>query len=355
MAIPPEKNDQSSSFAKALRTHGKPVKKTEIKHKYKGKGKDKGKSRLHPRNKHVGRYDFKQLVKALPSLQAHITQNIRQEDTIDFANPASVKLLNAALLKTHYNVDNWDIPENYLCPPIPGRADYIHYMADVLASSNFGELPNGEQVTCLDIGIGANCVYPIIGVSTYGWSFIGSDIDPVSLDSAQSIIDKNDWLKDKVSLKLQAEPKDILYGIIDHEDQIDLIMCNPPFHASLQAAQEGTLRKLSNLNKKNVTIPTLNFGGQGGELWTEGGERRFVGDMIRESKNFGKSCFWFSSIVSKQSNLKAIQEYLEIAKATEVKTISMSQGNKASRVVAWTFLTSEEQKVWRTNKWSNTQ
>lgn len=351
----PEKKEQPGRFAEALRSHGKPVKKTEVKPKYKGKGKDKGKSRLHPRNKHVGRYDFKQLVKSLPALKAHITQNIRHEDTIDFSNPESVKLLNAALLKTHYNVDHWDIPENYLCPPIPGRADYIHYMADVLATSNYGELPNGDKITCLDIGVGANCVYPIIGVSTYGWSFIGSDIDPVSMKSAQAIVDKNTWLKDKVNLKLQAEPKDILYGILDHEEQVDLVVCNPPFHASLEAAQEGTLRKLSNLNKKNVTIPTLNFGGQGGELWCEGGERRFVGDMIRESKNFRNSCFWFSSIVSKQSNLKAIQEYLEIAKASEVKTIAMSQGNKASRVVAWTFLTEEEQKEWRTTRWNKSK
>jgi len=345
MATTEENKGESSNFASALRNYGVPTKKTEI------KPKAKGKSRLHPRNKHSGRYDLGKLAEAVPELKAHITLSVRKEETIDFSNPIAVKLLNAALLKTHYKVEGWDIPEGYLCPPIPGRADYIHYMADVLAASNYGQLPEGSSVKCLDIGVGANCVYPIIGINTYGWSFIGSDIDPASVASAQKTMDNNPWLKEKLVVKLQPERKDIIYGVIDHEEQVDLVICNPPFHASLEAAQEGTLRKLSNLNKRAVKSATLNFGGKGGELWCEGGERKFVGDMIRESKKFGKSCFWFSSIVSKQSNLKAIHEYLEIAKAAEVKTIAMSQGNKASRIVVWTFLTTEEQKDWKTTRW----
>ncbi|MFY0594347.1 23S rRNA (adenine(1618)-N(6))-methyltransferase RlmF [Roseivirga sp.] len=344
-----KKEDQprSSSFARALRNHGAPTKKTKVKPKFKGS------SNLHPRNKHIGRYDLAKLTAALPALKEHLTLSIRKEQTIDFSNPKAVKLLNAALLKVHYGIEEWDIPEGYLCPPIPGRADYIHYMADVLSASNGGKLPDGEKVTCLDIGIGANGVYPIIGTSTYGWSFIGSDVDPVSLKSVEEILNNNAWLKPKLTLKLQEDAKDTLYGILDHETYIDLIVCNPPFHASLEAAQEATLKKVSNLNKKKVTTAVQNFGGQGGELWCDGGERKFVGNLIRESKNYGKTCFWFSSLISKQSNLKAILEYLSIAKAVEVKTIPMSQGNKASRVVAWTFLTPEEQKDWRENRWKS--
>ena len=32
--------------------------------------------------------------------------------------------------------------------------------------------------------------------------------------------------------------------------------------------------------------------------------------------------------------------------ALEIKTIDMQQGNKVSRIVAWTFLTEPEQKEW---------
>ncbi len=348
MSDQPSNENRPSSFAEALRKKAKEVapKKSKVKEIRPKKG-----AKLHPRNKHHGRYDLKKLVGINPPLTQYIIKSVRNEDTIDFSNPAAVKLLNESLLKQHYGLTYWDIPEDYLCPPIPGRADYIHYMADVLASNNFGNIPQGPEIVCLDVGVGANCVYPIIGASTYHWSFIGSDIDPISVKSAQKIVEANDVLKGKVGIRLQENVKDILYRVIDHEEKVDLIICNPPFHASQEAALEGTLRKLSNLNKKEVKTPTQNFGGKGSELWCEGGERRFVGDMIRESKKFGKSCFWFSSLISKQSNLKAIQDYLGIAGTSEVKTIAMSQGNKASRIVAWTFLTEEEKSEWQKTRW----
>ncbi len=349
MNTPPDNDNKPSSFAQALRNKAKEV--APIQSKIKEIKPKKG-SKLHKRNKHHGRYDLKQLVKINPTLSKHIIKSVRNEDTIDFSNPLAVRLLNEALLKQHYELNFWDIPENYLCPPIPGRADYMHYIADVLAASNFGEIPKGPKITCLDVGIGANCVYPIIGVSTYGWSFIGSDIDPIAIESAKKIVEENTSLKGKVDIRLQENPKDILYGVIDHEEKVDVIICNPPFHASQEAALEGSLRKVSNLQKKEVKEASLNFGGIGSELWCEGGERRFVGDMIRESKKFGRSCYWFSSIVSKQSNLKAIQEYLHIAGAAEVKVIAMSQGNKASRIVAWTFLTDTQKAQWQKERWA---
>ena len=43
-------------------------------------------------------------------------------------------MLNRAILMHHYGVKSWDIPAGYLCPPIPGRADYIHSVADLLAA-----------------------------------------------------------------------------------------------------------------------------------------------------------------------------------------------------------------------------
>ena len=93
---------------------------------------------MHPRNKHVGRYDFEALTKSVPDLAAFVTLNPLKEQTIDFSNPEAVKALNRALLKTFYGVNRWDIPPGYLCPPVPGRADYIHYTADLLSSTNGG-------------------------------------------------------------------------------------------------------------------------------------------------------------------------------------------------------------------------
>jgi len=311
----------------------------------------KEKTRLHPRNRHRERYDFKLLIFSCPELSQFVRLNIYNDKSIDFSDPEAVKLLNKALLKHFYGIDQWDIPLGYLCPPIPGRADYIHHMADLLCSKNYGKIPAGSNIRCLDIGLGANCVYPIIGNNEYGWSFIGSDIDPIAIESARKIIELNPFLTNKIELRLQHQPNDIFFGIIQKEECFDLTICNPPFHASPAEAKSGTLRKVNNLNREKFITPILNFGGQNGELWCKGGEQRFIRDMIRQSKFFAASCFWFSTLVSKQSHLKNVYDALKTEEAIEVKTIQMGQGNKSGRIVAWTYLTREEQEKWRMTRW----
>jgi hypothetical protein len=75
---------------------------------------------LHPRNRHHQRYDLPALCQAHPDLQGYITLNPLGEQTIDFANPQAVKALNKALLAHFYAVKHWDIPDGFLCPPVPG-------------------------------------------------------------------------------------------------------------------------------------------------------------------------------------------------------------------------------------------
>jgi 23S rRNA (adenine1618-N6)-methyltransferase len=313
----------------------------------------KEKTQLHPRNKHRERYDFKQLIDSCPELAQFVSLNKFDDESIDFFDPVAVKMLNRALLKCFYAIEYWDIPKGYLCPPIPGRADYIHYMADLLGSKNRAEILTGKNIKCLDIGVGANCVYPIIGVSEYGWSFTGTDIDPVAIDSANKIIEMNSLLIDKVELRLQNNSKDIFRGIIRKDERFDLTICNPPFHSSPEEARHGTVRKLTNLTKKKSNRPILNFGGQNNELWCEGGELRFVDEMIRESNQFADSCFWFSTIISKESNLTSVYDSLRKVDPVEVKTIPMGQGNKISRIVAWTYLNREQQEKWVSSRWKN--
>lgn len=295
------------------------------------------KSKLHPRNPHRRRYDFQELIKSCPELSPYVIKNDYGDKSINFFDPVAVKMLNTALLKHFYQLIFWDIPPQFLCPPIPGRADYIHYMADLLSLSNNGKIPTGQEVTCLDIGVGANCVYPIIGNKTFGWKFVGSDIDPKSIIAANKIINSNPSLKDQIEIRFQKNKKEIFKGIIKKGEHFDLTICNPPFHASADEAARATNRKLKNLTDNKLTKTVLNFGGKNNELWTKGGEKRFVKNMIQESKDFAKSVKWFSTLVSKKSNLNAIYDALQKVKATEIKTIPMGQGQKISRIVAWTF------------------
>ncbi|MFN5418485.1 MAG: 23S rRNA (adenine(1618)-N(6))-methyltransferase RlmF [Flavobacteriia bacterium] len=289
------------------------------------------KSKLHPRNKHNNLYDFDLLVGETPELKDFILLNPKGEQTIDFANQNTVKCLNKALLKSYYKIDFWDIPNNYLCPPIPGRADYIHYLADLL------DLKAKKEIKCLDIGTGSNCIYPIIGVQEYQWNFVASDIDFLAVRNAKEIISQNNSLEGKIEIRLQKNPRFMFKDVILEKEFFDLTLCNPPFHSSEEEANKGSLRKIKNLQGEKKPKVELNFGGKNNELWCEGGEAKFIKDMIFESKHFAKNCNWFTCLVSKKENLRAIYKILKKVEVKESRTIEMAQGNKVSRFVAWRF------------------
>ena len=290
------------------------------------------KTTLHTKNKHRERYNFPELIAAHAELAPFVRVNNYGNESIDFANPDAVMALNKALLIHFYGITNWSVPQGFLCPPIPGRAEYIHHVAEALS------INNASAIHCLDIGVGANCIYPIIGVVDYGWTFVGSDVEGASLKNAQHIIDENPDLNNKIELRKQSNQSNIFQGIIRPDDRFDLSICNPPFHRSQAEASAGSSRKSKNLggHKKNQA-PVLNFGGQGNELWCEGGEIQFLQTMIRESVLFKTNCRWFTTLVSKQENLKSAYKNLKSVDAKEVKTIEMQLGNKMSRILAWRF------------------
>ncbi len=308
------------------------------------------KSSLHVRNKHNSRYDFDALTVSAIELKPFVVENKYGDQSIDFADPNAVKALNKALLKHFYQIEFWDIPAGYLCPPIPGRADYIHYVADLLASTHHQAIPKGKKIKVLDIGIGANCIYPIIGHQEYGWSFVGSEIDEIAVRCAKNITEVNPALNNVVEVRMQTDKLAIFKSIIHKEEHFDLSICNPPFHASAQEALLGSQRKNRNLGKKDYAKPILNFGGLNNELWTKGGEVEFIGKMIMESKQYKMQCFWFTSLISKNENLASIYAMLKRAEVIEIRTSEMKTGNKISRIVAWTFLSKIQQEEW-VSKW----
>lgn len=303
--------------------------------------KPESKSKLHPRNLHRQRYDLKLLSKSYPPLSEHIYVNKYEDSTIDFFDQKAVRALNQALLKHYYGIGNYDIPSKYLFPPIPGRADYIHYIADFLVANEGLDLSDKsgyqKKIKCLDIGTGANCIYPILGSSIYNWSFVGSDIDATAIASAKSIIESNNISKKSIELRHQTNPNSIFKGIIKPSENFTITICNPPFHSSAAEAHKAGLRKVRNLKQKNLKKLSLNFSGTTNELWCEGGEKRFITDMIKESKEFAGSCSYFTCLVSKEATLPAIYKTFKQVKAKSFKNIEMGQGNKTSRIVAWRF------------------
>ncbi|PKG99094.1 23S rRNA (adenine(1618)-N(6))-methyltransferase RlmF [Paraglaciecola sp. MB-3u-78] len=301
----------------------------------------------HSRNLHKDNYPLAQLVQSYPALQPHVLIKPDGGKTIDFANPNGVKALNAALLSHYYQVKFWDVPAGYLCPPVPGRADYVHYLADLLAKDNQGVVPKGNTIKGLDIGTGANVIYPIIATRSYGWQMVGTDIDPVSIKSGNTIIASNSVLTSHINVRQQLEPQHIFTAVVKPDEHFAFCMCNPPFHQSAEQAKAVSQRKIQNLiknkSKRGSPVNTqrhsaaLNFAGQSNELWCEGGERQFIQRMITESRDYANQIGWFSSLVSKKDNLIHIYKRLGELGISDVKTVEMAQGQKVSRFVAWRF------------------
>lgn len=289
-------------------------------------------SKLHPRSIYKNRYDFEKLIITSPDLESFVLKNKYGDLSINFFNPNAVKALNKALLKLNHNVSYWDIPKDYLCPPIPGRLDYIHHIADLIENTS-----KNSNIIGLDIGTGASCIYPILGYQTYGWRFIASDINKNAVNWAKNIVSKNEKFVEAIDIRFQDNKSHKLKGILKANEKISFIMCNPPFHASAEEAKKAALRKVKNLKGKPQKKLVLNFGGQHDELWCKGGEARFIKDLIFESRQFSKQCHWFTTLVSKASNLKGIYSNLNTVNAKDTKTIDMGQGQKISRIVAWRF------------------
>jgi len=269
--------------------------------------------KFHSRNYHQGRYDLKVLVLANPALSEHLVQ-VHGKQTIRFSDPSAVKELNRA------------------------------------------KIPRGPQFLCLDVGTGANCIYPIVGRKVYKWSFIGSETNKAALASAEKIISTNNVLTDKVILRHQPDPKKVLSGIIQADDYIDLTICNPPFHSSAEEAAKANQKKNKGLDrsktKQKAGNTKKNFGGQHSELWYQGSELAFVSKMITESQSLKTNCFLYSSLISQKKNILILQAKLDSCGARFHAVIDIQHGNKISRLLAWSYLTDKQMKVWAKTRWS---
>jgi 23S rRNA (adenine1618-N6)-methyltransferase len=301
---------------------------------------------LHPRNRHIGGYDFPALVQASPGLGAFLLRARHGALSIDFAEPKAVKALNRALLLEAYGIRGWDLPPGYLCPPIPGRADYVHHLADLLAADAGGAIPHGPGIRALDVGVGASAIYPLIGNREYGWTFVGSEVDAPALASATDILAANPDLGGAIQLRRQMDRDALFKGVIRPGERFDLTLCNPPFHGSMGEVHEAAQRKWRKLGRA-TDGPTRNFGGQGPELWCEGGEVGFLRRMITESVDLRHQVRWFTALVSSSASLPAVHRALRRAEAREIRTVGMAQGQKQSRFVAWSFLEAEARREFR--------
>lgn len=285
---------------------------------------------MHPKNLHQDEYDFSALIAAHPKLKQYVHFNKFENQTINFADPDAVLHLNKAILHKDYKINYWDFPEHHLCPPIPGRADYILHLADFLQDRKV----DMKQIKGLDIGVGANSIYPLLATRIFKWKMVGADINEDAVKSAEEIVVKNQ-MEDVIQIRKQRDHAHIFKNIIEEGETFSFTMCNPPFYSSEEEAHKNNVQKRKGLEISET--PTRNFRGLSNELWCNGGESLFIKRMIKESILFRKQVIWFSSLVSKKENLPKIYKQLNKIGAKHY-TVEMEQGNKKSRFVTWSFV-----------------
>ena len=304
---------------------------------------------MHPKNHFQKDYDFKSLCLLNPELSqfVHVAKSGRK--SVDFTNGQAVYELNKALLSERSKWKNWSIPQGHLIPPIPGREDYIHHLADLLREENKNTLPKGPKLSLLDIGTGAGLVYPILAECIYGWQSIGSEIAQDSIKHAKQLLQaQNNIDKRPISLRPQKKKHFILKGIIKEGERLDVSMCNPPFFSTKKASEEANALKWKKLKQQPQGA---NFNGSDEELWTIGGEVGFIKNYIAESTEFKHQVMWFTSLVSRKENLNVIKAQLAQAGVVKEKVIEMKHGQKQSRIICWTFLTDHQRKLWAEFRW----
>lgn len=300
---------------------------------------------MHPRSRFFGGpLNFPLLAEKHPPLSAFLSASPSGFASFDFRTREAQLELCIALFKCIYSLSfSLPLEQNLLIPTLPNRSNYIHFLADLLsqteglwrptgppiqgggpyiikvapddpsgspprettshsdrtggrpivAPDEHEGPPKGPQIRVLDIGVGANCVYPLLGVADYDWSFVGVDISETSLAIAAENIKANNY-EGRITLRKQQDRNSVFHGIVLGSDPLFAAsVCNPPFYTS----------------EESIGInPKREKGGNMHELVCDGGEEAFLSRMYSESKIFCSHFLWFTTLVARATTRDALKK-----------------------------------------------
>ena len=266
-----------------------------------------------------------------------------------------------------------------MIPAITNRVNYIHILEDLLTlsspplSSSGRDTPPPPPLTAdgLDIGTGANLIYPLLGAAIVGWTFVGVDITDTAIAWATRNRDNNPHLGDKIVLRQVTPgpfvshaswrtdwPKDknhhhhhhhhhhhrekvvgistdnhtekggiLTTGAVRAGERYAFCMCNPPFFET---------------EDQCCANPRTNFQGTPAEMVCPGGEGSFVRRLVYDSLHLQHQIHWFSTLVGKKATLRSIRTELHRQGVPVVRTAELAQGKTSRWVLAWSFTAPKE-------------
>ena len=276
-------------------------------------------------NKNIFSNDFKPdfliLMKQFPELKKFIIKQDEDKEKVfsfDWSNNDFSLLMAKSILDYYFDIKYYHVPKGYLIPPIPSRLNYIN-----LINSSLNEIKE-ENIMGIDIGTGANIIYPILGNSVYNWKFICSEINNDAYNNAKIILQKNN-LEKNINLIKQNNKNNIFLGILNQEKKYTFSMSNPPYYDYEQEI------KIEDKKRDNE----FNFD----EVYYKNGELGFFERYFQESICYKKNIFLFTILIGKKSNAEIIcdkiNSYKDIIKLCDMKKIQT--GNNMRYVIYWSF------------------
>ena len=217
---------------------------------------------------------------------------------------------------------SWDIPAEFLCPPVPGRLAYIRWIHALLAAIEY-EGP----VSGIDIGTGASCIYPLLGCSEYPtWSFLATEMDWKAYVVARGNVERNVALRDRIRI-VHVNGQSVFPKRIS-DDSFAFSMCNPPFYASKNEVLEKAAFK--------HLLPKHKYPGAEHEMMVDKGEVGFISNMIAESVHLKTSVQWFTTLVGIKSSLAKLIP-LVLKHTFNYTVVSVQPGKTRRWILAWSF------------------
>ena len=269
--------------------------------------------------------DFLTLIKEFPELKKYIlkqNEDNEEEFQFDWSNNELSLLMDKSILNYYFDIKYYDIPKGFLIPPIPSRINYINLINSIITKLiNDIDIKN---IIGIDIGTGANIIYPILGYSIYKWKFICTEINKEAYNNAKLILQKNN-LENNINIIKQNNKDNIFISILNRENKYIFSMCNPPYYN-----YENEI-KLEDKKRDNE----YNFD----EIYYKNGEYGFFQRYFEESICYKNNVFLYTILIGKKINAENIYDklssYNDIIKIYNMQKILT--GNNVRYIIYWSF------------------
>ena len=317
--------------------------------------------------------------------------------TFRFGAPGALRELTAALLARDWAVRGWVCEPGRLCPPLPGRLNYVLWAEDLVAATELSALASHDNLKAdsmpsaallpqhravIDVGTGASAILSLLATRVTGWPVAATELDTTSLRSARenvvrarlaSHITVLATTDDSASLLGSAltAAEAFLVPAISRGDASDcpppqlppysvaMTLCNPPFFRSWEEARASMDRArpaatagggsgsavCNDNNDDDASAEAVSLGeiaacdGAAHEMACVGGEEAFVGRLIDESAaaDARTRVLWFTSMLGKQTSVAPVVAHAVRAGACAVRSAALVQGRTRRWAVGWSF------------------